>query len=176
MGNDFSSYLQAVLGRKGGATRSEQLNRQGNHMISQTLCLTAKGEGWHVDLYWQDIQEDARPRFIGTGQNKKDGLWGVSMEQSRWPFLSGSTVEVLQTTDQSGPWHDRDGMVFGGNVWHQGRTRPCGGTGPAGRASPLPGDRTPASHRPRRQLHAQVLRDQGQHGCLLRKGIRRGIS
>ena len=92
-----------------------QLNAQGNHLLSQTLCVTAKGEGWHVDLYWQDIQEDARPRFIGTGQNKKDGLWGVSMEQSRWPFLSGFTFEVLQTTDQSGPWHDRDGMVFGGN-------------------------------------------------------------
>ena len=25
------------------------------------------------------------------------------------------TLEVLQTTDQSGPWHDRDGLVFGGN-------------------------------------------------------------
>lgn len=115
LGHDWRSFRNVFFARSGGSTRNEQLNAQGNHLLSQTLCVTAKGEGWHVDLYWQDIQEDARPRFIGTGQNKKDGLWGVSMEQSRWPFLSGFTFEVLQTTDQSGPWHDRDGMVFGGN-------------------------------------------------------------
>ena len=115
LGHDWRSFRNVFFARSGGSTRNEQLNAQGNHLLSQTLCVTAKGEGWHVDLYWQDIQEDARPRFIGTGQNKKDGLWGVNMEQSRWPFISGFTFEVLQTTDQSGPWHDRDGMVFGGN-------------------------------------------------------------
>ena len=114
LGNDLSTFWRVALGQGGGNTRNEMQNAQGNHLFSQTLCLTVKGESWHVDAYWQNINEDGPVRFIGTGQNKKDGLWGVSAEQNKWPFISGVTFEVLQTTDQSGPWHDRDGMVFGG--------------------------------------------------------------
>lgn len=115
LGNDLNSFKHVIFAQGGGNRRNEILNAQGNHLLSQNLCLTGKGDGWHIDLYWQDIQEDARPRFIGTGQNNKDGLWGIRAEQDIWPFISGVTFEVLQTTDQSGPWHDRDGMVFGGN-------------------------------------------------------------
>lgn len=115
LGNDLRAMKHVFFAQGGGNSRNEQLNAQGNHLVSQTLCLTGKGEGWHVDLYWQDIQEDGRFRFLGTGQNAKDGLWGICVEQAHWPFISGMTFEVLQTTDQSGPWHDRDGMVFGGN-------------------------------------------------------------
>ena len=115
LGHDFTSFRNVFWGKGGGSTRNELLNAQGNHILSQILCVTAKGKGWHVDLYWEDIQEDGRQRFIGTGHNAKDGLWGIRAEQSLWPFICGVTFEVLQTTDQSGPWHDRDGMVFGGN-------------------------------------------------------------
>ena len=115
LGNDLKSLAHVFFAKSGGTSRNETLNAQGNHILSQILCLTGKGEGWHVDLYWQDLQEDGKLRFIGTGQNNKDGLWGVSAEQTIWPYISGVTFEVLQTTDQSGPWHDRDGMVFGGN-------------------------------------------------------------
>lgn len=115
LGNDFRSFKHVFFAQSGGSSENEKLNAQGNHLLSQTLSVTVKGEGWIVDAYWQDLQEDGRPRFIGTGQNKKDGLWGISVRQSRWPFINGFTFEVLQTTDQSGPWHDRDGMAFGGN-------------------------------------------------------------
>lgn len=115
LGNDMQSWLNAMLARKGGATANEQLNRQGNHIISQILCLTAKGEGWHVDLYWQDVQEDGGLNTIGLKCNSTDGRWGISAIQNKWPYISGLTFEIIQTTDQSGPWHDRDGMVFGGN-------------------------------------------------------------
>ena len=115
LGNDVSTLWRVVSGQGGGNTQNEIQNAQGNHLFSQTLCVTAKGKGWHVDAYWQNINEDGPIRFIGTTMNVKDGLWGISMEQSIWPFISGFTFEVLQTTDQSGPWHDRDGMVFGGN-------------------------------------------------------------
>ncbi len=115
LGNDFYTFKRVFIAKGGGTTRNELLNAQGNHLLSQILCVTVKGAGWHVNAYWQDIQEDALPRFIGTGQNAKDGLWGISVEQNRWKYISGFTFEVLQTTDQSGPWHDRDGMVFGGN-------------------------------------------------------------
>ena len=115
LGNNFDSFRNIFLGRSGGATVSDQLNKQGNHMLSQLLCLTAKGEDWKVDLYWQDFQEDGGINFIGCRANSKDGRWGISAEQNHWPFISGITLEIIQTTDQSGPWHDRDGMVFGGN-------------------------------------------------------------
>jgi hypothetical protein len=115
LGNDLRALWHVFSGQGGGTTRNEIQNAQGNHLFSQTLCLTAKGEGWHVDAYWQNINEDGPVKFIGMTMNVKDGLWGISAEQDRWPFISGLTFEVLQTTDQSGPWHDRDGMVFGGN-------------------------------------------------------------
>ena len=115
LGNNFDSFRNIFLGRSGGATVSDQLNKQGNHMLSQLLCLTAKGEDWKVDLYWQDFQEDGGINFIGCRANSKDGRWGISAEQNHWPFISGITFEIIQTTDQSGPWHDRDGMVFGGD-------------------------------------------------------------
>ena len=114
LGNDWSSFRNIFFARHGGTTHSDQLNAQGNHILSQTLCITAKGDRWHVDIYWQDIQEDGRPRFIGRGQNSKDGLWGISAVQEHWRFIRGVTMEFFNTTDQSGPWHDRDGMVFGG--------------------------------------------------------------
>ena len=129
LGSDWSGFKHVLLGGKGGTVRNEQLNKQGNHMVSQTLCVTAKGEGWHLDLYWQDFQEDGAVHFIGFRCNSKDGRWGVHAAQNRWPFISGLTFEVVQMTDQSGPWHDRDGMVFGGNdnyywnsVYRQGWT------------------------------------------------------
>ena len=115
LGNDLKSLWHVALGQGGGSTRNEILNAQGNHLFSQTLSLTAKGQGWHVDAYWQNINEDGPVHFIGMTMNVKDGLWGINAEQTVWPFISGLTFEVIQTTDQSGPWHDRDGMVFGGN-------------------------------------------------------------
>ncbi|MBR6492458.1 MAG: hypothetical protein IKT13_00800 [Paludibacteraceae bacterium] len=114
LGNDWKAFKNVFLAKSGGTTVNEMFNAQGNHVISQILCLTAKGKDWTVDLYWQDIQEDGRFRFPGTGQNAADGLWGISFRQNGWPFISGVTFEVLQTTDQSGPWHDRDGLVFAG--------------------------------------------------------------
>lgn len=114
LGNDWNSFWNVVLGRSGGNNPNEQLNMQGNHLLSQILCLTAKGQLWRIDAYWQNIQEDGQLTFIGCTQNKKDGLWGVHVQQSAWPFINGFTYEFIQTTDQSGPFHDRDGMIFGG--------------------------------------------------------------
>ena len=93
---------------------NDQLNAQGNHIAFQQLALDVKGEGWKVSAYWQAINEDGPIRFIGFGMNNKDGLWGVSATQTRWPFIQGFTYEFLQTTDQSGPFHDKDGVVYGG--------------------------------------------------------------
>ena len=89
-------------------------NAQGNHVGSQQLMVTGKGTGWEISAYWQNFFED-NFAFIGMGQNLSDGLWGISLKQTRWPFIQGVTYEFLNTTDQSGPWHDRDGLCYAGN-------------------------------------------------------------
>lgn len=115
LGNNWQAFKAAVLVKSGGTMANDQINAQGNHIGFQQLALDVKGEGWKVSAYWQIIQEDGPIRFIGTTMNKTDGLWGISAMQSRWPFIQGLTYEFLNTTDQSGPFHDRDGLVYGGS-------------------------------------------------------------
>ena len=112
--NSLNAFFRVFGAKSGGTTTNEIKNAIGNHLISQILCLTAKGRQWHVDAYWQSINEDGPIRIIGTTMNAIDGRWGIHAEQSKWPYISGLTLEFLQTTDQSGPFHDRDGMVYGG--------------------------------------------------------------
>ena len=114
LGNDLSSFKHVFFAQAGGSMRNDQANAQGNHVGSQQLMLTTKGTGWEISAYWQNFFED-NFALLGTGQNIADGLWGISMKQSRWPFIQGVTVEFLNTTDQSGPWHDRDGLCYAGN-------------------------------------------------------------
>ena len=115
LGNSWAAFKSAFLVTSGGTMKNDQLNAQGNHIGFQQVALDVKGEGWKVSAYWQAMNEDGPIRFIGFGMNNKDGLWGVSMQQSRWPFIAGVTYEFVNTTDQSGPFHDRDGVVYGGN-------------------------------------------------------------
>lgn len=114
LGNDWQAFRATLLVKAGGTMRNDQINAQGNHIGYQQMALDVKGEGWKVSAYWQNIQEDGPIRFIGFGMNNKDGLWGVSATQTIWPFIQGVTYEFLNTTDQSGPFHDRDGCVYGG--------------------------------------------------------------
>ncbi len=129
LGNNLSAYKSTFLARSGGSMQNDQLNAQGNHIAFQQLALDIKGEGWKVSAYWQIIQEDGPIAFIGTTMNRRDGLWGVSATQNHWPFIQGFTYEFLHTTDQSGPFHDRDGCVYGGadsyysnSIYRQGWT------------------------------------------------------
>ena len=114
LGNDWNAYKATFLARSGGTMANDQINAQGNHIAFQQLALDIKGEGWKISAYWQVIQEDGPIRMIGMTMNNKDGLWGISATQSRWPFIEGLTYEFLNTTDQSGPFHDKDGIVYGG--------------------------------------------------------------
>ena len=93
---------------------NDQLNAQGNHVTAQQFTLTAKGTGWQVDAYWQNMSED-NLIFIGFGQNIADGLWGINLRLSNQPWVQSVVYELLNTTDQSGPWHDRDGLCYAGN-------------------------------------------------------------
>ena len=112
VGSDFKSFLNVLMAHAGGTMANDQNNAQGNHVGSQQLALTAKGEGWKVTAYWQNFFDD-NFAFIGLGQNLPDGIWGISMQQTQWPWIEGITYEYMNTTDQSGPWHDRDGLCYG---------------------------------------------------------------
>ncbi|MBR5327374.1 MAG: hypothetical protein IKV31_02435 [Paludibacteraceae bacterium] len=111
-GSTWRSFINAFLARSGGNTTNEQLNAQGNHLVSQQLALTAKGQGWNITAYWQNLSEDNLV-FLGFGHNLPDGIFGISMQQNHWPYIQGITYEYMNSTDQSGPWHDRDGLCFG---------------------------------------------------------------
>ncbi len=114
IGSGWSDFLHVLTARAGGVMNNDLRNAQGNHVGSQQLMVTGKGTGWEISAYWQNFFED-NFAFIGMGQNLSDGLWGISLKQTRWPFIQGVTYEFLNTTDQSGPWHDRDGLCYAGN-------------------------------------------------------------
>lgn len=114
LGNGWSAFKHVFLAQNGGDSYTEHYGFQGNHLISQQLALTAKGKGWKVKAYWQNIGE-VNFHFLGTAHNLTDGRWGVCAQQSVWPFIHTLTLEYINTTDQSGPLHDQDGIIYAGN-------------------------------------------------------------
>lgn len=113
LGNGWNAFRRVFLAQEGGQSYNEQKNALGNHVASQQLALTAKGKGWHVKLYWQNFLED-NFAILGKGHNLPDGRWGVCAQQTEWPFLHTLTMEYINTTDQSGPMHDQDGIIYAG--------------------------------------------------------------
>lgn len=113
----FLDYYRIFLGKSGGTdvNSNEQINAMGNHIISQSVRLDIDVLDFKIGGYWQNISEDGPIRFIGFTMNKPDGLWGVSIRNKNFPFIKGIVYEYLNTTDQSGPYHDKDGIVYGGN-------------------------------------------------------------
>lgn len=110
---DWNAFKRIFLAKAGGNNIGDQLNAVGNHIGLQELALTAKWTQWRITVYWQTIFEDMSADFIGCS-NQTDGLWGISLQQSQWPFIHSFTYEFLNTTGQDGPWHDRDGLTYGG--------------------------------------------------------------
>lgn len=128
-GNTFSDFWNVFLSRSGGITVSDKLNAQGNHIGFQEIALRYKNKDWHVTAYWQSLFEDMSAAFIGFGTNVADGLWGVNVQQKRWPFINQVTYEFLNTTSQSGPLHDKDGLVFAGcDSYYENSAYPQGWT------------------------------------------------
>lgn len=120
LGNNFAAFKNTFLVRSGGSMPNDQLNAQGNHIGFQQLELDVKGDGWKVSAYWQVLQEDGPIDFIGRTMNRPDGLLGVTIQQTKWPFISDCSLELFNTTDQSGPYHDKDGVVYGGGDSYYG--------------------------------------------------------
>lgn len=113
LGTGWQTYKHVFMAGAGGNRLSDQLNAEGNHIGFQELALTVRWPQWTVTAYWQTVFEDMSANFIGCS-NQTDGLWGVSVRQVQWPFIHSLTYEFLNTTGQDGPYHDRDGLVYGG--------------------------------------------------------------
>ena len=128
-GNRLKDFWNVFLFRSGGISQSDQLNAQGNHIGFQEIALTYKYDSWLVRAYWQSLFEDMSAAFIGFGMNAADGLWGLNIQQNQWPFVSEMTYEFLNTTSQSGPIHDKDGLVFAGrDSYYHNSAYPAGWT------------------------------------------------
>ena len=113
MASGFRAWWNILLARSGGVSLSDQLNAEGNHIGFQEWCLWFNYGGWEARVYWQAIFEDKSAAFIGYG-NPQDGLWGVHIKQHNWPFINAFTYEFFNTTSQDGPYHDKDGLIYGG--------------------------------------------------------------
>ena len=111
----FSDYLRIVMGSSGGtdALIGDRINALGNHILSQSMKVDYRISDITVSGYWQNISEDS-PKFMTNTMNKPDGLWGVSIRNNGFPIIKGLVYEYLNSTDQSGPFHDKDGIVYGG--------------------------------------------------------------
>lgn len=127
----LNDYKAIFLGKSGGsdAAGGEQINALGNHILSQSLKVEAKVSDFEVNAYWQDISEDAPLRFIWITKNIPDGLWGISIKNTTIPVVKKVLYEYVNTTDQSGPYHDKDGIIYGGAdgyftnyIYHSGWT------------------------------------------------------
>jgi len=120
----WSNYRRIFLAESGNSSSpaTEQENALGNHIISQNLGLDINLRSVKVSLYWQDISEDPPVLHMNRAYNVKDGLWGLSVRLPRFRPLNAFALEYLGTTDQSGPWHDLDGVIFGGadNYYNNG--------------------------------------------------------
>jgi hypothetical protein len=113
----LSDFISIFLGHAGGtdATRNDQLNALGNHIISQSMKLYVDIADFKISGYWQNISEDGPIREIWNTMNIPDGLWGISIRNAKFPFVKGILYEYLNSTDQSGPYHDKDGIIYGGS-------------------------------------------------------------
>jgi len=112
----FSDFKRIFLGKSGGsdALVTDQINALGNHIISQSMKLEASISDFKMSLYWQNISEDGPIKIMWNAMNRYDGLVGLSIRNNNLPIVKGIVYEFLNTQNQSGPFHDQDGIVFGG--------------------------------------------------------------
>ncbi|NDP21488.1 MAG: capsule assembly Wzi family protein [Paludibacter sp.] len=112
----LNAYKSIFFGKSGGAdaTMNDQLNALGNHIISQSTRLDIDISDFKISGYWQNVSEDGPIRLINKTMNRPDGLWGISIRNKNFTYIKGILFEILNTTDQSGPYHDKDGIIYGG--------------------------------------------------------------
>lgn len=103
----FGDYLKIVMAKSGDddATVSDQVNVLGNHLGRQFMRID-----WHADDFDLTMQYD-KPFEDGSGvklKNIPDGVWTLKLSlNDREAFVTDIIGEIISTTWQSGPEHDR---------------------------------------------------------------------
>jgi hypothetical protein len=117
---NFSNFKKVFFGQGGGmeSVQSEKINALGNHLVSQSLRVESYVGDFKVNAYWQNLSEDGPIILLWNTMNIRDGVWGLSVKNKDFPYLKGFLYEYISTTDQSGPYHDKDGVIYGGNDWY----------------------------------------------------------
>ena len=112
----FHAFKTIFLGGSGGsdALVTDQINALGNHILSQSMKFELKVSEFEMNLYWQNISEDGPIKIMWNSMNRYDGLVGFSIRNKKFPIVKGILYEFLNTQNQSGPFHDQDGIVYGG--------------------------------------------------------------
>lgn len=112
----WSNYKKIFFGEAGDETanKSDQINRLGNHILSKNLGVDVILPSVTFSAYWQNLYEEGPIGNMFTTPNHEDGLWGLSVKLNKFEALHSFVVEFLSTTDQSGPLHDLDGIIYGG--------------------------------------------------------------
>jgi hypothetical protein len=112
----MDNFVRVFFGKGGSSTSpsTEYYNSLGNHIISQNVGVSLKLKNFSAEAYWQDLSEDGPVFPFYKTYNQEDGLWGLSIRLPKFRPLHSFALEFLSTTDQSGPWHDLDGVIYGG--------------------------------------------------------------
>ncbi len=116
--SDFEAFVRVFFIRRSNPDDPASptgwvINRIGNHLGSRNHGIDITLNTLEGGFYLQDIMDDLSG---WRRQNFPDGLWGAWLrfkEENR--TVQALLYEYLQTTDQSGPLHDLDGEVLGGN-------------------------------------------------------------
>jgi len=113
----LKDFIRIFFARSGGSgsLQTDQFNSLGNHIGSQSMKLDVNISKFKISGYWQKVFEDGPIKQMWNAQNRADGLWGLSIRNSKFPLIKGLLFEYLNTTDQSGPYLDKDGIIYGGN-------------------------------------------------------------
>ncbi len=113
---NMKNYIRMFFGKQGGsdAYPTDQINALGNHILSQSVKAGFNLGDYKITSYWQNLNEDGPMKFFWGAMNKEDGLFGFSVKNKKFPVIQGFLYEFFSSTDQSGPYHDKDGMIYGG--------------------------------------------------------------
>ena len=101
----FKDFLRVVAGSEGGegATISDMVNALGNHYGAYFLGIGYKlPRVGQLQLYHQRYFNDKAGMVFTNGS---DGLWGVELATSQFPWMKKIVIEYLTTKNQSGPIH-----------------------------------------------------------------------
>ncbi|MCF7914753.1 MAG: capsule assembly Wzi family protein [Spirochaetaceae bacterium] len=117
----FENFLRVFFNRSGGvdASTSDQINKAGNALGIWDFGISLDYQLLTLHTYHH------RPFEDGSGmrfENATDGLWGIAVElkRNRPPWPKWIVYEGIDTTDQSGDYHDLssfgvDDVILGGN-------------------------------------------------------------